>query len=64
MKQLTPVEIATKMQKTDENSLRLPRSFARTVSQILDSQESVCDATAPDRENGSGARRRSSLRVR
>jgi hypothetical protein len=35
MKQLTLHEITAKMQKADENSLRLPRAFARTVSLIL-----------------------------
>jgi hypothetical protein len=39
MKQLTPNEIAVRMQRTDEKSMRLPRSFARTVSQIIANQE-------------------------
>ena len=40
MQNLTVSEIASKMDKTDENSLRLPRSFARTVSQIIKHESS------------------------
>jgi hypothetical protein len=45
MKQFTPYEIAAKMQQTDENSLRLPRGFARTVSRILQDTEDADNKT-------------------
>ena len=40
MQNFTVSEIASKMDKTDENSLRLPRSFARSVSQIIKNESS------------------------
>jgi len=37
-KSLSVTEIAERMERTDENSLRLPRSFAKSVTQIMESE--------------------------
>lgn len=40
MQKLSVSEIVNRMKQTDEQSMRLPRSFARTVSKILEHERS------------------------
>lgn len=41
MQKFSSVDIANRMTKTDELSMRLPRSFARTVTRILEHDRST-----------------------
>lgn len=40
MQKLSASEIANRMKQTDEQSMQLPRSFAKTVSKILEQERS------------------------